>query len=313
MAPSQVSFGAEMRRQHFAFAADYLPLNHGSYGTHPTAVRDAHLALRAEAEAAPDPFIVLNFPGRLAAQRALAARLLNCPVGELAFVPNATTGIDTVLKNLPFADGDVILCYESIYGAVAYGANWIAEYHRRFGVEVRVEVVPVAIPLSDDAFVEAMTSAARCVNAESGRRVRLAIVDTIVSLPGVRVPFERLVPALQAEGALVLVDGAHAIGHIDVDLAQLRPDFFVSNLHKWLFVPRGCAAFYVPERNQPLIRTMLPTGWGFKPVDLEDKGAIGQTSFPEGFDFIGSSSPPPFAKSSCLGDEVTNLYTYSNE
>ena len=295
MAPPQVPFGAEMRRQHFAFGDNYLPLNHGSYGTYPKAVRDVLLELRAEAEAAPDPFIVLNFPARLAAQRTFAAQLLNCPVGELAFVPNATTGIDTVLKNLPFADGDVILCYEAIYGAVAYGAQWIAEYHRRFGVKVHVEVVPVPIPLPDNAFVDSMTSAARRINTEPGRRVRLAIVDTIVSLPGVRVPFERLVPALQAKGALVLVDGAHAIGHIDIDLAQLRPDFFVSNLHKWLFVPRGCAAFYVPERNQHLIRTQLPTGWGFTPLDGEDKDAVGNTCFPEGFDFICKSLPSHFS------------------
>ena len=279
-----------MRHAHFAFGADYLPLNHGSYGAHPTAVRAAHLALRAEAEAAPDPFIVLNFSKRLEAQRAAAASLLNCPAGELAFAPNATTGIDTVLRNLPFTDGDVVLCYEAVYGAVAHGARWIAEYHRRLGVQVGVEVVPVAIPQSDDAFVSAMVDGARRVNAQPGRRVRLAIVDTIVSLPGVRVPFERLVPALQAEGALVLVDGAHGIGQIDIDLAALRPDFFVSNIHKWLFVPRGCAALYVPERHQHLIRTTLPTGWGFKPLDPDDEGAVGQTGFPDSFEFTGAFS-----------------------
>lgn len=270
MAPPQVPFGVPTRQAHFAFSPDYTPLNHGSYGTHPIAVREEHLAVRATAEAAPDPFIALNFAARLAKQRELTASLLHPPGGadEIVFVPNASTGTDTILKNLRWEAGrDVILCYEFLYPAVSSGIAWIAE---RYGVGV--EVVPIALPLSDDAFVEQMVSAARAVNDTKGedgqnKRVRLAIVDTIASLPGARVPFERLVPALQAEGALVHVDGAHGIGHIDIDLAALNPDFFVTNLHKWLFVPRGCAALYVPKRNQRLIRTTLPTSFAFRPLD----------------------------------------------
>lgn len=281
MPSPQVPFGAPMRHAHFAFAPDYTPLNHGSYGTHPVSVRAAHLALRAEVESAPDPFIVYEFHRRLAKQRAITADLLHCPVDELVFVPNATTGTDTVLKNLVWQSGDVILCYEVIYGSVALGLSWLTETK---GVEV--EIVRVEFPLSDDDLVKAMVSAAVNINAKEGKRVRLAIIDTIVSVPGMRVPFERLVPALQAEGAMVIVDGAHGIGQIEINLAELQPDFFVTNLHKWLFVPRGCAALYVPKKHQDLIRTTLPTSHGFrpsKPVEGEHGG-----SYIEMFDFTGN-------------------------
>lgn len=286
MAPPQVPFGAPMRQAHFAFSPSYTPLNHGSYGTHPVSVRAEHLSLRAQAEATPDPFVALDFAARLKKQRELAASILHVPeagdagagTDEIVFVPNASTGTDTILKNLKWDPAtDVVLCYEVLYPAVASGVAWLKE---RYGVEV--EVVPVAFPLSDDAVVEQMVGAARAVNARDGKRVRLAIVDTIASLPGLRVPFERLVPALQAEGALVLVDGAHGIGHIDIDLGKLRPDFFVTNLHKWLFVPRGCAALYVPRRNQHLIRTTLPTSFGFRPGNVEVPGRFVQM-----FDFTG--------------------------
>lgn len=269
-----------MRHAHFAFSQDYTPLNHGSYGTHPVSVRAAHLSLRAEAEAAPDPFIVYEFHDRLAKQRALTAEMLHCPMDELVFVTNATTGTDTVLKNLEWQPGDVVLCYEVVYGSVALGLRWLSETK---GVEL--EIAPAEFPLSDDALVSAMISAARTINATEGKRLRLAIVDTIVSGPGMRVPFERLVPALQAEGALVAVDGAHGIGHIEINLEDLQPDFFVTNLHKWLFVPRGCAALYVPKKHQHLIRTTLPTSHGFrplKPVEGEHRG-----SWIDMFDFTG--------------------------
>lgn len=274
-----VPFGRAMRQAHFRFAPTYTPLNHGSYGTYPVSVGAAHAALRAEAEAAPDKFIVLDWAARLRQSRAAAAGLLNCETDDLVFVPNATTGIDTVLKNLRWAPGDVVLVYEVVYDSVRAGLAWLAE---TFGV--RVEVVPLPLPLPDAELVAAMVAAARRVNASGAERVKLAVVDTIVSMPGLRIPFEALVPALRAEGALVLVDGAHGIGHVDLDLAALDPDFFVTNLHKWLFVPRGAAALYVPRRHQGLIRTSLPTSYRFRRRGAEE---VDRNAFVELFDFTG--------------------------
>jgi selenocysteine lyase/cysteine desulfurase len=285
-----------MRHAHFAFSPAYTPLNHGSYGTYPVSVRGAHAALQSEVEAAPDRFIALDWAPRLHAARALvAAGLLRCPTEDLVFVPNATTGIDTVLKNIPWAKGDVVLVYGVVYDSVWSGLLWLEE---TFGV--RVEVVDVCFPVADDVLVEAVVGACRRVNSNSSlkgegegegkgseERVRLAIVDTIVSMPGLRIPFEKLVPRLRAEGALVLVDGAHGVGHIDIDLQSVDPDFFVSNLHKWLFVPRGCAALYVPKRNQGLIRTSLPTSYLFRRRLGDGEEEENPNAFVELFDFTG--------------------------
>ncbi|KAL7627254.1 hypothetical protein AAE478_001443 [Parahypoxylon ruwenzoriense] len=280
----KVPFGIPMRQAHFAFGRQYTPLNHGSYGTVPVSVRAAHAALQADADAAPDPFIALEFHARLAAQRALAAEALHCSdVDELVFVPNATTGSDTILKNLVWNEGDVVLCYELVYGSVAHGLSWLEETR---GVEI--QVVHPEWPLPDNELVQIMIDAAMNVNAQPGKRVRLAVVDTIISMPGLRIPFERLVPALQALGALVLVDGAHGIGQVGIDLDVLRPDFFVTNLHKWFFVPRGCAALYVPKKHQELIRTSLPTSHGFTPKRRLGVSDEDGESWVEMFDFTGS-------------------------
>ncbi|KAI8628317.1 putative aminotransferase family protein [Xylariaceae sp. FL1651] len=315
-----VPFGRAMRRAHFLFSADYTPLNHGSYGTYPASVRDVHAALQSEVEAAPDRFIVLDWPARLRESRALAAGLLKCSTEDLVFVPNATTGVDTVLKNLAWRPGDVVLVYEVVYDSVRAGLAWLEEV---FGV--KVEVVPLAFPAADDDLVDAAVSAARRINGRPGERVRLAVVDTIVSVPGLRLPFERLVPRLQAEGALVLVDGAHGIGHIDIDLGKLDPDFFVSNLHKWLFVPRGCAALVVPKRNQGLIRTSLPTSYRFRRRELaEGEGGNGKwddtNAFVMLFDFTATldmtnflcvKAALDFRSQVCGGEEAIRAYCQS--
>ncbi|KAI3316677.1 putative aminotransferase family protein [Xylariaceae sp. AK1471] len=315
-----VPFGRAMRHAHFAFSPAYTPLNHGSYGTYPVSVRGAHAALQSEVEAAPDRFISLDWASRLKESRALAAGLLNCLTEDLVFVPNATTGVDTVLKNIPWEKGDVVLVYEIVYDSVRSELEWLEEM---FGV--RVEVVDLHFPVGDEELVEAVVGACKRINSntnpneEGGKgreRVRLAIVDTIVSMPGIRIPFEKLVPRLQAEGALVLVDGAHGIGHVDMDLTTLKPDFFVTNLHKWLFVPRGCAAFFVPKRHQGVIRTSLPTSYRFRRRGGE--GEEDGNAFVELFDFTATldmtnfltvKAALDFRTQVCGGEETIRIYS----
>ncbi|KAI0411016.1 aminotransferase family protein-like protein [Xylaria grammica] len=277
-----VPFGRAMRDAHFGFDPAYVPINHGSYGAYPLAVREAHAALRAEVEGAPDRFIVIEWPARLRASRAAVARMLRCATDELVFTPNATTASDTVFKNLRWRPGDVVLVYDLVYNAAREGLRWLEDT-----LGVRVEVVPLELPRPDAEIVAAFVDAARRINATGTARVRLAVLDTIISTPGVRIPFEALVPALQAEGALVLVDAAHGIGHVHIDLEALRPDFLVTSLNKWLFVPRGVSALYVPVRNQALIRSTVPTSARYR-GRAGDAGVDSGNSFVEMFDFVAT-------------------------
>jgi len=111
----------------------------------------------------------------------------------------------------------------------------------------------------------------------------------------VRMPWERLVEACKELGVLSLIDGAHGIGHIDLrELGRVGPDFFVSNCHKWLYTPRACAVFYVPFRNQHLIRTSLPTSHGYQyPNQEPDTG--GKTPFVHLFEFVATFDYSPYA------------------
>ncbi|KAF6824353.1 hypothetical protein CMUS01_10269 [Colletotrichum musicola] len=162
-----------------------------------------------------------------------------------------------------------------------------------------------------------------CKQAARGT-VKLAIFDIIVRMPGLLMPFEELTQVCREEGVLSMIDSAHGLGHVPIDLGKLDPDFFTSNCHKWLFVPRAVAAFFVPKRNQHLIRTTFPTSHGFvswrsagdkvhnpMPASAESNPMVKQ------FEYFGTMDGAPyccieealrFIDVACGGFEAVRLY-----
>jgi selenocysteine lyase/cysteine desulfurase len=121
--------------------------------------------------------------------------------------------------------------------------------------QYKVELVRVQLnyPLEDEEVVSLTKEAIERENAKGGSKIVMCVVDALSSLPGVRLPFEAVTKLVQEHGILSLVDGAHAIGQIELNISELDPDFFITNCHKWLYSPRGCAILYVAKRNQGFI------------------------------------------------------------
>jgi selenocysteine lyase/cysteine desulfurase len=201
----------------------------GSFGTYPRPVRDAMRAFQDQSEAHPDQFIFYDYPELLDESRAAISTVLKAPVDTLVFIPNATTGVNTVLRNLIFEKGDKILYFASIYGACEKTVVYLTETTPVEAVKIEFEY-----PVEDDWLVSEFEKKIREEQAGGGR-VKVAIFDTIVSIPGVRMPFERLTKKCKEFGVLSLIDGAHGVGHIDLNLGELDPDFLVSNCHKYVF------------------------------------------------------------------------------
>lgn len=263
----------------------------GSFGTSPQVVRDKQKEYSNLCESSPDLYIRYTYPKLLDKSRAAIAKVLNAPTDTVVFVPNATTGVNTVISNIVWnADGnDEMLYFSTIYGACGNIIEYVAEVH---DYKVNPREVHLQYPLSDAALLQLFKDAITASRI-AGRRPRLAVYDTISSVPGLRMPFEALTKICKEEGIISVIDGAHGVGHIPLDLTALDPDYFVSNAHKWLHVPRGCAVFYVPVRNQQYIRSTLPTSHGF---EVKRPGAkklnpfpkTGKNAFAATFQFTGT-------------------------
>jgi selenocysteine lyase/cysteine desulfurase len=237
------------------------------------------------AEARPDKFVRYEYRAHLLDEaRQAIADYVHAPVETCVLVPNASTGIDTILRNMVFSEHDAVICFSTIYPAFMNTLEYLTERN-----EFSIYKIEHILPLSDDKICNDFENMLEKIS-QDGKKAKLAIFDTITSLPAVRMPFERLTEICRARGVFSCIDGAHGVGQLPIDLIKLDPDFFVSNCHKWLFTPRGCAVLYIPVRNQHLIRSTAPTGFNF----LEKDQAAQSNNFVANFAAVATSDDTPY-------------------
>ncbi|KAK4518679.1 uncharacterized protein ATC70_008901 [Mucor velutinosus] len=238
-------FGKAFRSE-FSFQPNYVPLNHGSYGTYPKALKPILRGYQEAAEEHPDRWLRYEQHLVLEKNLQLVGQMINADPKDLSFVPNASQAANNVLRSFPFKAGDKVLYYQTGYINVNKTLEFVQDH---YGVElVRVDL---QFPMEDDEIVDLTRQAIQHEQAKADEpKIVMAVIDALSSLPAVRLPFERLTKLVQANGILALVDGAHTMGHIELDMQAVDPDFFFANCHKWFFTPRGCCILYVPKRNQ---------------------------------------------------------------
>jgi isopenicillin-N epimerase len=248
-------------------------LNHGSFGACPKDVLAAQSAIREEMERQPDSFFRYKVSPRIAdnAVRAAAARLGSFvgTTGErIAFVTNATEAVNTVLDTVSLKPGDEILVLDCVYNAVRLSAERTCQ---RTGAHIVKVALP--IPLTANDVVERIVDAA-------GSRTRLAIIDHISSPTAIVFPVAEITRTLKAKGLHVLIDGAHALGQLDLDLPAIGADWYTANAHKWLYAPKGCAFLYAAaDAPQPLPSSV--SHWH-------------EQGFPRAFDYVGTRDVSAF-------------------
>ncbi len=187
-------------------------LNHGSFGSCPHAVLEFQRQMRDRLERQPVQFLVRDLEPLLDRARASLARFLKADADNLVFVPNATAGLNTVLRSLCFKRGDELLVTDHEYNASRNVLNFVAE---QSGARVIVAKVPFPLKSTEeitDAILGRVTS-----------RTRLALLDHVTSQTGLIFPIEELVRKLSARGIETLVDGAHALGMVPLNLKNLAP------------------------------------------------------------------------------------------
>src|SRR5262249_35699156 len=135
---------ADRLRREFLLDPEIAFLNHGSFGACPQAVLDRYQAWQRELEREPVDFLARRLPGLLDDARARLAEYLGSSAQDLAFVQNATTGVNLAARSLDLRPGDEVLATDLEYGACDLAWEWICA---RTGA--RYVRTPIPLPLSD--------------------------------------------------------------------------------------------------------------------------------------------------------------------
>jgi isopenicillin-N epimerase len=220
-------------------------LNHGSFGCCPRPVLDFQSRLRNRLERQPVQFFVRDLEELLDRARGELARFVGAPADALVFVPNATAGVNTVLRSLTWKPGDELLVTDHEYNACRNALDFAAQ---RQGARVVVARVPFPLKNSNtilDAILSRVT-----------KRTRLALIDHVTSQTGLIQPVQKLAAELGRHGVDTLIDGAHAPGMIPLNLRRLGATYYTGNCHKWLCAPKTAGFLYVTRDRQTRIRPL---------------------------------------------------------
>ncbi len=227
-------------------------LNHGSFGATPRPVFEKYQWWQRELEQQPVEFLGRRFNDLMREARTNLAAYVHADADNLVYVPNATTAINIVARSLRLDSSDEILTTDHEYGAMDRTWRFLC---RKSGAIYKQQPIPVPLTIAEDfirTFWAGVTS-----------RTRVIFLSHITSPTALIFPIQEICRRARDAGIISIIDGAHAVGQIPLNLEEIGAGFYTSNAHKWLCAPKGSAFLYARRELQHLIEPLV-VSWGYE-------------------------------------------------
>lgn len=233
-------------------------LNHGSFGACPKPVFEEFQRFQRELESDPVHFIQKKLPQYLKQAKAPLAEFIGCHTADFFFVPNPTVAINTVMRSLKLNPGDEILATNHEYGAMDRTWNFYCKKSRVKYVRQNISLPIVSKEQIIEEFWKGYTT-----------NTKVIFLNQMSSSTALIFPVKEICDKAQELGLITIIDGAHVPGHIDLNIADLNPDFYTGTLHKWMLAPKGSSFLYVKKEFQAEIDPLV-VSWGYESLAPSD-------------------------------------------
>ena len=258
-------------------------LNHGSFGACPKVIFNEYQSWQKKLENQPVKFLdqFRDFGPNMTNVREALSKKINCNVNNLVPVVNATTGLNAIIKSLHFKKGDEVIISNHEYGALEKTWQFIKTKYK-----IKITIAKVSLPITSEEkfikdFVKKFTS-----------KTKILFLSHITSPTALLFPIKKLVQIAKQHKIITIIDGAHAPGHIDLNLKNLNADFYSGNCHKWMMSPKGAAFMWSSSKYKNHLDPLIVShGWNKKSNSTNQKGALGNSRFIDMFEYNGTKDP----------------------
>ena len=258
-------------------------LNHGSFGACPKKIFNEYQSWQKKLENQPVKFLdqFRDFGPNMTNVREALSKKINCNVNNLVPVVNATTGLNAIIKSLHFKKGDEVIMSNHEYGALEKTWQFIKTKYK-----IKITIAKVSLPItSEEKFIKDFVK-------KFSSKTKILFLSHITSPTALLFPIKKLVKIAKQHKIITIIDGAHAPGHIDLNLKNLNADFYSGNCHKWMMSPKGAAFMWSSSKYKNHLDPLIVShGWNKKNNSINQKGALGNSRFIDMFEYNGTKDP----------------------
>jgi selenocysteine lyase/cysteine desulfurase len=236
-------------RDQYILKPDYINLENGYYNFTPQPILEKYIEhIRYVNREGSYYMRTVQFDNKKRMAGKLAA-LLGCPANEVAITRNTTESLDLVIGGQEWKPGDEAVMAIQDYGAML---DMFEQVSKRYGVVLKKISVPNH-PKSDEEIVSLYEQAIT-------PKTKLLMVCHMINITGQILPIRKICDMAHKKGVEVMVDGAHAVAHIQFNMPDLDCDYYGASLHKWLSVPLGAGLLYVKKEKISKLWPLLADG-----------------------------------------------------
>jgi isopenicillin-N epimerase len=236
----------------FSIDPEVTFLNHGSFGACPKIIFDSLINFQRRLENEPVKFLDYDIYHLLRESRSALSKYVNCNVDDIAFFPNPSTALNTLIRSLDLKEGDQILTTNHEYGALDRTWRFISKKRGCKYIKLNVEIPFVDKQTIIDSFKQGIN-----------KNTKVIFLSHITSATALIFPVKEIIDLAKENNILTIIDGAHVPAHIDLDIKELNPDFYCGACHKWMCSPKGVAFLYVKKEFQEMIEPLV-VSWGYE-------------------------------------------------